>query len=343
MIISSDGKVYKMTGEAVKAEPVHLWNHAGIIVIDKPRGPSSHEVAAWVGKILGCQVGHAGTLDPQVSGVLLVMLGNAVRLAPLLLQHDKEYICLMRLHNDVAGDQIQKMAEEFTGRLYQRPPRKSAVKRALRIREIRMLEILDINGKLVLFRVQCDAGTYIRSLCHHMGLALGTGAHMVELRRTRSGIFGEEGVHTLQDVQDAAIAAKAGDTCVLSSMILSVDAAIPEIPVVVIRDTAIDAVCRGAKLAGVGVISSAEFKQDETVAILSQKKEFVCLGKAMVPSSSFKPGDPGLVIAPTTVFLQPGTYPRGWTKSDKIRVAGKRPAPKPDKKPERKFQKKRYH
>ena len=343
MIISPDWKGYKMTGEAVRAEPVHLWSHAGIIVIDKPRGPSSHEVAAWVGKILGCQVGHAGTLDPQVSGVLLVMLGNAVRLAPLLLQHDKEYVCLMRLHNDVNSEHIQKMAVEFTGRLYQRPPRKSAVKRALRIREIRKLEILDIDGRLVLFRVHCDAGTYIRSLCHHMGLALGTGAHMVELRRTRSGIFGEEGMHTLQDVQDAAIAAKAGDTCAFSSMILSVDAAIPEIPVVVIRDTAIDAVCRGAKLAGVGVVSSAEFKQDETVAILSKKREFVCLGKAMVPYTAFKPGDPGLVIAPTTVFLQPGTYPRGWTKSDKIRVVGKKPAPKPDKKPERKFQKKRYH
>ena len=102
----------------------------GIIVIDKPRGPSSHQVAAWVGKMLGCQVGHAGTLDPQVSGILLVMLGNAVRLAPLLLQHDKEYICLMRLHGDVDRDRIDTVAAEFTGRLYQRPPRKSAVKRA---------------------------------------------------------------------------------------------------------------------------------------------------------------------------------------------------------------------
>ena len=162
-----------MTSEPMEAGTIHLWNRPGIIVVDKPKGPSSHEVAAWVGKMLGCQVGHAGTLDPQVSGVLLVMLGNAVRLAPLLLQHDKEYVCLMRLHKDVERDRILKMAEEFTGRLYQRPPRKSAVKRALRIREIQKLEILDIEGRLVLFRVQCDAGTYIRSLCHHMGLAAG--------------------------------------------------------------------------------------------------------------------------------------------------------------------------
>src|SRR5512136_1879030 len=294
-----------MTGDTAGAGTVHIWNRPGIIVIDKPKGPSSHEVAAWVVKMLGCQLGHAGTLDPQVTGVLLVMLGNAVRLAPLLLQHDKEYVCLMRLHKDVDRERIRNVAEELTGRLYQRPPRKSAVKRALRIREIRNLEILDTDGRLVLFRVQCDAGTYIRSLCHHMGLALGAGAHMQELRRTRSGAFGEEWMHTLHEVQDAAVAAQAGDPAELHAMILSVDAAVPDLPTVVIRDAAIDAVCRGAQLAGVGVISMKEFRKGDTVAVLSQKNEFVCLGRALVPSTSFKPGDTGLVIVPTTVFLQP--------------------------------------
>jgi predicted rRNA pseudouridine synthase len=323
-----------MTVEPADAGPVHIWNRPGIIVIDKPKGPSSHEVAAWVGKMLGCQVGHAGTLDPKVSGVLLIMLGNAVRLAPQLLQHDKEYVCLMRLHKDVDWERIQKLAEEFTGRLYQRPPRKSAVKRALRIREIRKLEILDTDGRLVLFRVQCDAGTYIRSLCHHMGLAAGAGAHMQELRRTRSGAFGEEGIYTLHDVQDAAVTARAGDTSALHAMILSVDAAVPDLPAVVIRDAAIDAVCRGAQLAGVGVISMKEFGKGDIVAVLSQKNEFVCLGRALVPSAAFKPGDTGLVIAPTTVFLQPSTYPKGWTKSDKVFPEKReKPAKTTDKKP----------
>jgi len=312
-----------MTGDAEKDEPLHLWTHAGIIVIDKPRGPSSHQVASWVGKMLGCQVGHAGTLDPQVSGLLLVMLGNAVRLAPLLLQHDKEYICLMRLHGDIDKTRIEQIGAEFTGRLYQRPPRKSAVKRVLRIRTIHKLEILDCEGRVVLFRVNCDAGTYIRSLCHHMGLALGVGAHMVELRRTRSGAFSEQDMHTLQDVQDACIAAKEGDRRALSSNILSVDSAVPDLAKVIIRDTAIDAICHGAVLAGVGVISCDEFKPDQTVAVLSKKKEFICLGRALVSSNSFKPGDTGLVIAPTTVFLPPGTYPRCWTKSGKVKMPDK--------------------
>jgi predicted rRNA pseudouridine synthase len=321
-----------MTVSHANQETVSVWNRAGIIVLDKPMGPSSHEVAAWVGKMLGCQVGHAGTLDPQVSGILLIMLGNAVRLAPLLLQHDKEYVCLMRLHRDVDRERILKLAEEFTGRLYQRPPRKSAVKRALRIREIKKLEILAVEGRLVLFRVQCDAGTYVRSLCHHMGLAVSAGAHMQELRRTRSGTFGEGDMHTLYEVQDAAVAAHDGNPAALHAMILSVDKAVPDLPIVVIRDTAIDAVCRGAQLAGVGVISTMPFKEGDTVAVLSQKREFVCLGRALVPSAAFRPGDTGLVVAPTTVFLQPGTYPRGWTKSEKVYSEKKKTECAPEKK-----------
>ena len=294
-----------------------LWHGAGIIVIDKPCGPSSHQVAAWVGKMLGCQVGHAGTLDPQVSGVLLVMLGNAVRLAPLLLKHEKEYVCLMRVHKDVEKNRVEQVIREFTGRIYQRPPKKSAVKRNLRIREIHRIDLLSIENRLILFRVRCDAGTYIRSLCHHMGLALGAGAHMQELRRTRSGAFGEESAHTLHALQDACVAARGGDRSLLDSMIVSVDAAVPDLPVVVVRDTAIDALCRGAALAGVGVVRCDEFKKDQPVAVMSGKNEFVGLGRGLVTSSSFSPGATGLVIAMTSVFLPAGTYPRGWTKNER--------------------------
>ncbi len=157
-----------------------LINRPGIVVIDKPRGPSSHQVAAWVGEILGVPVGHAGTLDPMVSGVLVVMLGRAVRLARLLLRHEKEYVCLLRLHGDVTEASVREVAGEFVGRIYQRPPRRSAVKRQLRIRRIHALDVLEVDGRLVLIRVACEAGTYIRSLCHHLGLALGCGGHMVD-------------------------------------------------------------------------------------------------------------------------------------------------------------------
>jgi predicted rRNA pseudouridine synthase len=297
-----------------------LWSGSGMIVIDKPKGPSSHQVTAWVGKMLGSHVGHSGTLDPQVSGVLLVMLGNAVRLAPHLLRHDKEYVCLMRLHGDVQRERLEEITGEFTGKIYQRPPRKSAVKRSLRIRSIHRIEILSFEQRLVLFRVHCDAGTYIRSLCHHMGLALGVGAHMQELRRTRSGPFDEERSHSLHDLSDACSRAAGGDDIMLRAMIMSVNQAAPDLPNVIIHDRAIDAVCHGAKLAGVGVISSDPFKKDDSVALVSRKREFVGLGRALVSSSDFSPGKPGFVAAPSAVFLQPGTYPKGWKKKTEREV-----------------------
>ena len=147
-----------------------------------------------------------------------------------------------------------------------------------------------------------------------MGLALGVGAHMQELRRTRSGPFDEQKAHSLHDLSDACSRAAGGDTRALHSMILSVDAAVPDLPNVVIHDRAIDAVCHGAQLAGVGIVRCDAFKKDDTVAVVSQKNEFVCLGRARVPSSEWRLGKSGLVIAPTAVFLQPGTYPRGWGK-----------------------------
>lgn len=286
---------------------------SGIVVIDKPRGPSSHQVTAWVGDILGRRVGHAGTLDPQVSGVLIVMFGGAVRLAPVLLSHNKEYVCLMRLHGDASREAVEQAAEEFTGRTYQRPPRKSAVKRNLRIRKIQEIEILDMDGRLVLFRVRCDAGTYIRTLCVHLGYAIGTCAHMEELRRIRSGSFDETVAVTLHELADAAGAAREGNPEPLQGMILPPATAVADLAKVVVRDTAVDAVCHGAVLAGVGIVGKeGGFAKGETVAIVTERGELVGLGKGLVNSSTLKPGEPGLVVAPTTVLMQPGTYPRGW-------------------------------
>ncbi len=288
----------------------------GIVVVDKPRGPSSHQVAAWVGEILGVPVGHAGTLDPMVSGVLVVMLGRAVRLARLLLRHEKEYVCLMRLHGDVDEARVREVAAEFVGRIYQRPPRRSAVKRQLRIRRIHALDVLAVDGRLVLFRVTCEAGTYIRSLCHHLGLVAGCGGHMIELRRTRSGAFGEADAVTLHALKDAAVRAEAGDRAALDAMVLPVEVAAPDLKAIVIGDRAVDAVCRGAALAGVGVVELPAFRAGETVALVTRKGELVALARTLVASDATAPGRTGLVAAPETVFMAPGTYPRGWARKE---------------------------
>ncbi len=287
----------------------------GLLVIDKPRGPSSHQVTAWAGEILGARVGHAGTLDPGVSGILTVMIGKAVRLAPLLLSEEKEYVCLARLHGDPAAGRVESALAEFTGRIYQRPPRKSAVARNLRIRMVHEIELLDADGRLLLMRVRCDAGTYIRSLCHHLGLALGTGAHMVELRRTRSGQFDESQSCTLQDLADAAEAARHGDPCILQSLIQSPKKALASLPKVILRDTAVDAVCHGAVLARQGVISYDEFGKGTVVVLTTSCGELVALGRPLVSSKEAGPLTCGLIISPSTVFMEPGTYPRGWKKA----------------------------
>jgi predicted rRNA pseudouridine synthase len=288
---------------------------SGIVVIDKPRGPSSHQVAAWAGKILGVPVGHAGTLDPGVSGVLVVMLGSGVRLAPYLQRGGKEYICLWRLHGDLPRDRIEEITREFEGRIYQRPPKKAAVKRALRIRTVNRLEILEMDGRLVLLRISCDAGTYIRSLCHHMGLAAGPGGSMRELRRTRSGSFTEADAHTLQELEDAAYAAREGNPAPLQGMILPMERAVADLPRLTIRDTAVAAVCHGASLAGVGLVrAEGTFSTGDPVGIYTQKGELVAVAEALAESGKILPGSPGFVAAPRAVFMSPATYPRGWRK-----------------------------
>lgn len=301
-----------MSGRA--AEQPQIQVRDGLLVIDKPRGPSSHQVTAWAGQLLGATVGHAGTLDPGVSGILTVMIGKAVRLAPILLSEEKEYVCLFRLHNDPKMSDLEAALAEFTGRIYQRPPRKSAVSRNLRIRTIHEIELLDHEGRLVLIRVRCDAGTYIRSLCHHLGLTLGSGGHMVELRRTGSGPFREGHAHTLHELADAVATAQAGDCTWLDEMILSPDEALGDLPRVILRDTAVDAVCHGAVLARPGISRSDTFSRGASVVLTSTRGELVALGRSLVSSKEAGSLQHGLVIAPHTVFMDPGTYPRGWKK-----------------------------
>ena len=164
----------------------------GVINLDKPRGPTSHEVAAWVKGILKIKkAGHGGTLDPRVNGVLPITLEESTKIVKVLLNAGKEYVCAMRLHSDSSRHKIGEALSKFVGEIYQRPPVKSAVKRQLRTRRIYYINLLEVDNRDVLFKVGCEAGTYIRKLCHDIGEVLGLGAHMLELRRTKSGIFDE--------------------------------------------------------------------------------------------------------------------------------------------------------
>src|SRR3989344_4634623 len=146
----------------------------GILNLNKLQGPTSHQVSDYVKKILKVKrAGHSGTLDPNVTGVLPIALNRGTRVLKTLLKAGKEYICLMHLHDDISEDKIRKAAIKLIGKIIQKPPVRSAVKRVERTREVYYLEILEIDGKDVLFKVGCEAGTYIRTLCIQIGRELG--------------------------------------------------------------------------------------------------------------------------------------------------------------------------
>ena len=167
-----------------------------IINIDKPSGPTSFTVSQFVKKTLDLKkTSHLGTLDPMVTGVLPVALNRACRLNEYLMHRDKTYIGIMRLHEKVSEEILKSEMKKFIGKITQLPPKRSAVKRAEREREVKKFEIIEIseNKKDVLFLAEVQAGTYIRTLCHNLGESSKiNGAHMIELRRIKAGLFDEE-------------------------------------------------------------------------------------------------------------------------------------------------------
>lgn len=288
----------------------------GVINLDKPSGPTSHEVDSWVKRILKLdKTGHGGTLDPKVTGVLPVGLADATRAIQLLLTAPKEYVCLLTFHSEVPESEIRRVFEEFTGKIFQLPPVKSAVKRELRTRNVYYSTIYEINGRDVLFRIGCEAGTYVRTYCHNIGEALGVGAHMAELRRTQVGSFRErENLVTLQDVTDAYhFWIEDGDESYLREAIMPMERAADYLPKVIIKDSAVDAICHGADLASGGVAYlSDDIKKGDIVAIETLKGELVGAGNSMFFADEILAAEGGFVVNVSKVFMKPDVYPRLW-------------------------------
>jgi H/ACA ribonucleoprotein complex subunit 4 len=290
----------------------------GVVNLDKPRGPTSHEVVSWVKRILELEkAGHGGTLDPAVSGVLPVALGDATKVIQALLTAGKEYACVMRLHGDVNDARLQEVLREFTGEIYQRPPVRAAVRRKLRVRLVYYVELQERESRSVLLRVGCEAGTYMRKFCHDLGEALACGAHMQELRRTRTGPFSEETAVRLQDLADAyTVWKESGEEKPLRGVLLPVEFAARHLPRVVVRDGAVDALCNGASLAAPGVLElSSGISAGELVAVFTQKGELVELAKALMSSDQILEASHGIVAKPERVVMRPGTYPRKWRQT----------------------------
>ncbi|HUW43478.1 MAG TPA: RNA-guided pseudouridylation complex pseudouridine synthase subunit Cbf5 [Bacillota bacterium] len=217
----------------------------GIINIDKPSGPTSFDISDFVRKKLGLRkTSHFGTLDPKVTGVLPIALNRACKFTGFFLGEDKEYVGIMRFHEEVELKDVEKaIKEQFTGTITQLPPVKSRVKRQEREREIKNFKILEKNGKDFLFKVECQGGTYIRKLVHDLGGALKIGAHMLELRRTRAGIFEEKDIVNLYDLEKAI-----KDKKLLKKIIIPGEIISKLHPVVQIKKAFVDKILHGSPI-----------------------------------------------------------------------------------------------
>lgn len=279
----------------------------GIVNINKPKGPTSHQVSDYVKKILGVKkAGHSGTLDPKVTGVLAVALGRATRIAQALLPAGKEYVALMYLHKPIEEEKIKKAFEDLTGKIKQKPPVKSSVRRIERTREIYYIDILEIDKQDVLFKIGCQAGTYIRKYIHDLGQKLGCGAHMEELRRTKVAYFDESTLFTLQDLTDAFYYYKnEKNDKFLRKIIQPMENAIRHLSKVWALDTTIKPLSHGRDLAipGISKIES-EIKKNEIVAIMTLKNELIALGTAFMNSEEIMKNDKGIAVRTDKVFIQ---------------------------------------
>jgi len=210
---------------------------------------------------------------------------------------------------------VKNVLEEFQGTVYQRPPVRSSVKRRLRTRTIYYIDFMEMDERNVLFKVGCEAGTYIRKLCYDVGEVLGCGAHMQELRRTRVGPFVEDkSLVTLHDISYLFSQwQETKNEDILRKFVYPMEKAFELMLKIHVRDSAVDALCHGAHLTAPGVLSlDAGIKIGDTVAVFTQKGEAVTMSKAFVSSEKMLKMDHGFVAKTQRVLMPRGLYPKMW-------------------------------
>ncbi|TFK30565.1 putative rRNA pseudouridine synthase [Coprinopsis marcescibilis] len=292
---------------------------SGVINLDKPSNPSSHEVVAWLRRILRVEkTGHSGTLDPKVTGCLIVCIDRATRLVKSQQGAGKEYVCVLRLHSSLPNPAaLPRALQTLSGALFQRPPLISAVKRQLRIRTIYDSKLIEFDEKrnLGVFWVSCEAGTYIRTLCVHLGLILGVGGHMQELRRVRSGAMSEnDDMVTMHDVLDAQwVYDNTRDETYLRRVIRPLESLLIGYKRIVVKDSAVNAVCYGAKLMIPGLLRyEADIALNEEVVLMTTKGEAIAIAIAQMSTVELATCDHGVVAKVKRCIMERDSYPRRW-------------------------------
>lgn len=243
------------------------------INIDKPTGPTSHQVSDYVRESLGLRkTSHMGTLDPGVSGVLPIACNRACKLATFLLGEDKSYVGIGRLHEDVSEKKLEEAIKAFVGTIKQKPPVRSNVKRVVRERAVYTFNVLEKEGSDFLFETSVQGGTYIRTLIHDVGKNLG-GAHMLELRRTRAGTFNEKESHTLHAFDAAIKALNNGNEKALRTLLISAEDVINAMfPCVLVKKDRLQQILTGKPVHAVDLVKKISLERGTTVAVFCNEQ-----------------------------------------------------------------------
>ncbi|XP_075213439.1 dyskerin pseudouridine synthase 1 Nop60B [Lycorma delicatula] len=306
-------------GSSPLRRDIKEYIRSGCINLDKPSNPSSHEIVAWIKRILKVEkTGHSGTLDPKTTGCLIVCVERTTRLAKSQQGAGKEYISVFKLHSAPESKlKVVQSLEKLRGALFQRPPLISAVKRQLRVRTIYETKLLDYDeDKYVgIFWVKCEAGTYVRTMCVHLGLLLGVGGQMIELRRNRSGIHSEEmGLVTMHDVLDAQwLYENHNDESYLRRVVHPLETLLVSHKRIIMKDSAVNAICYGAKIMLPGLLRYEDgIELNQEVVIVTTKGEAIALGIALMTTAAIASCDHGIIAKIKRVIMDRDTYPRKW-------------------------------
>ncbi len=291
----------------------------GVILIDKPPGPSSHQLAAWARSMLGInRIGHGGTLDPFATGLLTLLCGRSTKITGELLKKPKSYVAVIRFKHPIGGDELIGLVSEMQGEIFNVPPKESAVKVQVRTREVTRSELIQTEegGRVHLLSIDCEAGTYIRTLIRDLGLLSNNECELLELHRSRSGSLTDQMACTMQQLADAVFLWKEHDDHrALSRLLSPVESILDDIPTVIIKDGAVAALSHGAPLARPGIVSAPKGLPSGSVVLLSSLKgEAVAIAELSIESDRIPEMKAGQVATPRTVIMQPGAYPQTWSK-----------------------------
>jgi H/ACA ribonucleoprotein complex subunit 4 len=278
----------------------------GIVNLDKPAPMLSKEAGRKIKNALEIwKAGHAGTLDPAVTGVLPIFLSKSRKLSGILTNAGKEYYCWMRIHDDISEAKVKAALKKFTGKITQLPPKISAVKRVERVREIYYIDYIKKERNTYEFIIGCQAGTYIRKYCHDIGEYLGTGAHMEKLIRTKAGPFKLKDSTKWEDVFKLYKKYReTNDDKLIRKLIRPIEEAVDFLPKVWVDNDVIPRLQHGSPVFAPGIVQvEDDIKVGDIVACYTIENKLASVGFAEMDSKQMIKEKKGLSIKTDVVML----------------------------------------